>query len=171
MLSQTPLDPQATAVGHLAVIETYGPPSPMLAPEALASRQQDGTLPVPTGWALDAGYETTLSVTFVDAAGSGQVQTLVTMPATFGFLTKGSETIQLDVTELGAEGANAWAAYVEVPATMEQVPLGSGFARGKAAVINRGTSLLRAVYNGGTVNVLDPAAVQERVQTLLTEFT
>jgi len=162
-------DPQAALAGHLAVIEDYSDAQPMSSAD-LQARQKEGTFPVPSGWSLDSGCETTLSITIVDQGPTGKTSVSTSVPVQRGFLSRGQETIQLDVTYLTDQTARAWADYVEVPGSLQSVPLGRGFASGKSAVIDRGDSLLRVEYNGGTHNVLNPVAVQARVQALLTKL-
>jgi hypothetical protein len=159
-------DPQAAIAGHLAVQENYGTPQP-LPVAALHAMSDRGSLPLPDGWSLQSGYETTLQVTIVDQGGTAST----VLPVVHANLSRGAEALEVQVAAIEDSTARSWADYLAVAGTLVPVSGGRGFASGKGIFIDRGTLVIRVTYDGGTYAQQDPAAVSAKTHSILTTFS
>jgi hypothetical protein len=161
----TVTDPATALAGHVRVTEDYG--DPRVVPRGAAALLRSRGVVPPPDWHLTLVQETELMVAIVDA---GVPTMTVTIPIVEAILTRGSDTVYLEVARTDDPVAASWVEWLSVGRDWRSVPLGRGFAAGPTAVIDTGKTLLRATVDDGRPLSGRESEMQARAASLLDVF-
>lgn len=125
-----------------------GPPRDLSA-EQLAEGTADRSWPTPKGWTATSGHSVDLDVVLRSTGGAHGSLT-GEVPTVHVVLSRGSETLELDVADVRSDAARAWADALLREGIVESVPAGRAIVGGPAALVDQEWRLVWATYNDGT---------------------
>lgn len=117
-----------------------------LTQKELTAPGSNASYPTLEGWTQAAGYRVALAVAVQTANGDTLAGTIPTLHVT---LSKGPETLELDVADVRGKAARAWADALAAQSDgrTENLGLGVGYVKGASALVDQGQRLVRLVYS------------------------
>lgn len=132
-----------------------------LAGEALVAAAGAAPVRLPPDWQLSEGFTSTLTAV-VDTDGSGTET--ATAPIIYLRFKRGLQMVDVAVLEINDLNARLYADAILATGQVESVPAGRGFVGGPTAVVDTGTSLVRATYFPGVPGTSLPQGVDARAR-------